>query len=181
MMLVRVAVLVVGTGQSGCQIAEELYQRGRKVYLCVGGAPRIPRFYRGKDTISWLKATGFFDHTVESLPSSKARFGANPFVSGRDGGRSLNLHQFARDGVHLLGRLEDAQDNKIRLSQDLKERLIKVDNFVAELKKGIDEYIEEHNIEAEAASTQGELLDGYDTEIIEELDLEKKECFHNNH
>ena len=54
------AVLVVGSGQSGSQIAEELYQQGRKVYLCVGGATRLPRSYRGKDSIWWLKSNSIF-------------------------------------------------------------------------------------------------------------------------
>jgi putative flavoprotein involved in K+ transport len=165
------AVLVVGTGQSGCQITEELYQKGRKVYLCVGGATRVPRFYRGKDSIWWLREMSFFDQTVDTLDSSKARFGANPFVSGKGGGRSLDLHQFAKDGVVLLGRLKEAQDNMIFLSPDLKENLSKVDDFVTELKQKIDQLIETHDIEAEEAPTQIKLKDGYAAEIIEELDL----------
>ena len=60
------AVLVVGSGQSGCQIAEELYKRGRKVYLCTGGAGRIFRRYRGKDAIEWLHLIGFLDAFTEA-------------------------------------------------------------------------------------------------------------------
>jgi putative flavoprotein involved in K+ transport len=69
------AVLVAGSGQSGCQIAEELYQSGRKVYLCVGSAGRAPRRYRGKDVFEWLLLAGFFDRTVDKLPSPRASFG----------------------------------------------------------------------------------------------------------
>lgn len=96
-------VLVVGSAQSGCQIAEELYLSGRQVYLCVSSAGRASRRYRGKDVYEWLYLSGFLDQTVGKLPSPKAKFAPNPQLSGRDGGRSLNLHQFARDGVGLVG------------------------------------------------------------------------------
>jgi putative flavoprotein involved in K+ transport len=165
------AVLVVGTGQSGCQIAEELYQNGRKVYLCVGGATRIPRRYRGKDTIWWLNELNFFDQTADSLTSSKERFKAHPFVTGKNGGHSLNLHQFAKDGVVLLGHMKSAQDNKVTLVPDLRENLAKVDQFVADLKQNIDKLIVEQKIDAEEAPTNSEMKDGYEAEIIEELDL----------
>ena len=165
------AVLVVGTGQSGCQIAEELHQSGRKVYLCVGGATRIPRRYRGQDSIYWLGSTGFFDQTVDSLPSSKARFNANPFLTGKGGGRSLDLHQFARDGIVLLGHLKDAQGDTVVLVPDLNESLVKVDQSVLDFKQAVDKYIDENHIEAEEAPLQAEMKDGYASEIIEELDL----------
>ncbi len=167
------AVLVVGSGQSGCQIAEELYQSGRKVYLCVGGAKRLPRFYRGRDSIWWLKEINFFDQTVDTLPSPKARFDANPFLTGKDGGRSLNLHQFAKDGVVLLGRLKDVQDNRIILAPDLKENLAKIDGFVVEFESKVDQFIEKHAIEAEDAPTEIEIKNGFAAEIIEELDLNR--------
>ena len=71
------AVLVVGSAQSGCQIAEELYQSGRKVYLSVSGAGRLPRRYRGKDVTWWLDEIGIADRTVDQLPSPKAKFAGN--------------------------------------------------------------------------------------------------------
>jgi putative flavoprotein involved in K+ transport len=166
------AVLVVGSGQSGCQIAEELYHKGRKVYLCVGGAMRIPRFYRGKDSIWWLMKIKFFDQIVDTLPSPRAKFIANPFLTGSDGGHSLDLHQFARDGVTLLGRFRDVNDKTIFLLPDLKGNLTKIDNFVVELKKKIDDYIEDNHIIAEEDDNQDVLTDGYDTEMIAELDLD---------
>jgi putative flavoprotein involved in K+ transport len=165
------AVLVVGTGQSGCQIAEEIYQSGRKVYLCVGGAPRIPRRYRGKDSIWWLGEMNFFDQTADSLTSSKERFKANPFLSGKNGGHSLNLHQFAKDGVVLMGHMKSAQDNQIFLVPDLRENLAKIDQFVVDLKQNIDKLIIDQKIDAEEAPTNPELKDGYEAEIISELDL----------
>ena len=164
------AVLVVGSGQSGMQIAEELYQDGRAVYMCTGFAPRVPRRYRGRDIVAWLVDTGFFDQTVDKLPSPKARFTANPQVSGKDGGHSLNLHQFARDGVKLFGHIAGAQDGKIMFKPDLKENLAKTDKAEKDIIAMIDRYIESNGINA-PQETLPDLQDGYSAELITELDL----------
>ena len=164
------AVLVVGSGQSGCQIAEELYLSGRQVYLCASSAGHAPRRYRGKDIYEWMGLTGFLDRTVDKLPSSKAKFGANPQVSGRDGGRSLNLHQFSRDGVRLLGRIQDGRAGRVWLAPDLKENLAKSDKFEAELVKMVDGYITMNGLDSPEESLP-ELRDGYAVEEIGELDL----------
>jgi putative flavoprotein involved in K+ transport len=164
------AVLVVGSGQSGMQIAEELYQSGRTVYLCTGTAPRVPRRYRGRDIVSWLADTGFFDQTVDKLPSPKARFVGNPQVSGKNGGHSLNLHQFARDGVHLLGHIAGAQNEKVMFSPDLKENLAKVDKAEKDIIGMIDRYIEANGIDA-PQEILPDLQDGYSAKVITELDL----------
>ena len=107
------AVLVVGSGQSGCQIAEELYKSGRRVYHSIGSAGRAPRRYRGKDAYEWLVLAGFFDRTPDMLPSPKARFAPDPHLSGAGGGHTLNLHRFARDGVTLLGHLRGVSDGRL--------------------------------------------------------------------
>ena len=164
------AVLVVGSGQSGCQIAEELYQSGRKVYLCVGSAGRVPRRYRGKDIFEWLLLTGFFDRTVDKLPSPRAKFAGNPQVSGKNGGHTLNVHQFARDGVQLLGRIAGAQDGKISMTPSLHESLAKVDKFEVDLTKRIDEYIQTTGFDA-PEETVPQLRDGYNVKEYTELDL----------
>lgn len=164
------AVLVVGSAQSGCQIAEELYQSGRMVHLCVGGAGRAPRRYRGRDVFSWLYQLGFFDRTVDKLPSPRAKFAGNPHLSGRDGGHTLNLHQFARDGVHLLGRLTGANGSYILLADDLQENLAKADKFEADLVKMIDDYIEKNGLDLPSESLPN-LTDGYAVENMRELDL----------
>lgn len=163
-------VLVVGSAQSGCQIAEELYQSGRRVYLCVGGAGRVPRRYRGKDVYEWLHLSGFLDRTADKLPSPKARFAGNPHVSGRDGGRTLNLHQYARDGVVLLGRLKGARDNTVWLADDLKDSLAKADTFEAEIVKLIDGFIAQNRLNAPPENLP-QLRDGFDADVITELDL----------
>ena len=77
------AVLVVGTGQSGAQIAEELYQSGRKVYLSVGSAARVPRRFRGRDINDWFTRIGLFDTKVEELKSPGDKFSYHPQISGR--------------------------------------------------------------------------------------------------
>jgi putative flavoprotein involved in K+ transport len=164
------AVLVVGCGQSGSQIAEELYMSGRKVYLTVGRVGRVPRRYRGQDITAWLVKTGFFDRPAAQLPSPKARFDANPQVSGSRGGHSLNLHQFARDGVTLLGRLKDVREGKVFLAADLKESLARTDTSEADMLKRIDGYIEKAGLRIPTESFPV-LRDGYAAEPLLELDL----------
>ena len=166
------SVLVVGSGQSGCQIAEELYQSGRKVYLCIGSTGRVPRRYRGRDIVEWLEASGFFYRTVDKLPNPRAKFTPNPQASGRDGGHTLNLHQFARDGVVLLGRLGGGTHNTIYLGGDMKANLARVDQFERELLGQIDEFIARSGIESPPEQAIAQLLDGYHQAEITELDLE---------
>ena len=164
------AVLVVGSAQSGCQIAEELYKSGRTVYLCVGAAGRVVRRYRGKDIFEWLNRSGFFDRTPDTLPSPKMRFAGAPQLSGARGGHSLNLHQFARDGVVLLGHVESVQGEQVSFAADLMENLARADKFEADLLKTIDGYIEKTGI-SPPAETVPILRDGFDSKVIRELNL----------
>lgn len=164
------AVLVVGTGQSGMQITEELYQSGRMVFLAAGFTPRVPRRYRGRDVIAWLTEIGFMSMPVEKLPSPKARLVGNPHVSGKDGGHSLSLHQFARDGVRLLGHVSGAQDGKVSFKPDLKETLAKIDKSERDIIAMIDRYIETNNLNI-PQETLPDLRDGYSVEEIMELDI----------
>jgi putative flavoprotein involved in K+ transport len=135
------AVLVVGSADSGCQIAEELNESGRRVYLCVGRAGRRPRRYRGKDFMFWVVTLGRVEQTADQLPSPSARFEANPQLSGKDGGHTLNLHQFARDGVVLLGRLMGVDGHRIALAPDLQENLANADQASEDFKQGVDEFV----------------------------------------
>jgi putative flavoprotein involved in K+ transport len=163
------AVLVVGSAQSGAQIAEELYLRGRKVFLSVGNAGRAPRRYRGQDVFKWLIQIGFFDLTPERFPFPIDKF-SPPHVTGANGGHTLNLHQFARDGVTLLGHFRGASGDKIVLRPDLHETLTKVDGFEANARNMIDGFIMKTGLDVpEEALPQ--LRDGYDQPIIEEIDL----------
>ena len=164
------AVLVVGSAQSGCQITQELYQHGRKVFLCVGGAGRIPRRYRGRDIVEWLSLIGFMDRTVDDLPSLQARFAGNPHLSGRDGGQTLNLHQFVRDGVVLLGHARGIEGTTLHLAPDAHEGVAKADAFEAMIIAKIDGYIAREGIDA-PVETLPALRDALDAEEITELDL----------
>jgi putative flavoprotein involved in K+ transport len=163
------AVLVVGSAQSGCQIAEELYQNGRKVYLCVGASSgRIPRRYRAKDCAWWLNQIGYYDRPVDA---SVARFTANPHLSGARGGHTLNLHQFARDGVSLLGHLRGVHDDQLALAPNLHASLRKIDQFEADLIAQFDDYARRTGLDL-PPETLPALRDGYETEAITELDLD---------
>lgn len=164
------AVLVVGSAQSGCQIAEELYQSGRTVYLCVGSAGRVPRRYRGKDIFEWLTLSGFVNRTAAQMTDPRMKYAGSLHVSGRDGGHSINLHQFARDGVILLGRLQDARDGKIWCAPDLKQNLAKADTIESEMLKMIDGYIDREGLKTPPESLLV-LRDGFNVEEIAELDL----------
>lgn len=164
------AVLVVGSGQSGSQIAEELYFAGRKVFLSTGTAGRAPRRYRGKDIIEWLEIVGLFDLTPEQLPPGMGKFDGIPHLSGTKGGHTINLHQFARDGVTLLGHLRNASGNKMFIAPDLYENLKKIDQFELDATGMIDEYIRKNKLDVPLEHLQI-LKAGYQQSIIEELDL----------
>ncbi len=164
------AVLVVGSAQSGCQIAEDLYESGRKVYLCVSQAGRLPRRYRGKDITYWLVEIGFMDQPVDKLPSPRAKFGGSAHGSGTKGGHTINLHQFSRDGVVLLGRIMDADGSQIKLAPDLKENLAKIDQFEAQIVTAIDGFIEKKGLEIPEESLP-QLRDGYELDEIISLDM----------
>ena len=164
------AVLISGAAQSGMQIAEELHQSGRTIYMSTGAAPRVPRRYRGKDIVAWLVDTGFMDQPVEKLPSPKARLVGNPQASGKDGGHSLNLHQFVRDGIKLFGHIAGAQGGKVMFKPDLKENLAKTDKLEKDIVAMIDRYIESNGLNA-PKETLPDLQDGYSVEVITELDL----------
>lgn len=115
---------------------------------------------------------GIFDQTPDKLPLPEARFKANPQVTGKDGGRTLGLHQLAADGVTLLGRMKDVSDTKVFIGDDLKDNLAQADKFVSEFKKGVDKYIRETGMQA-PEEDQPELRTGYGSEVITQLDLDE--------
>lgn len=164
------AVLVVGSAQSGAQISEELYESGRKLYLAVGRAGRIPRRYRGKDANWWSEKLGIYDRTVDQLPSPRAKFAGKPHISGTRGGHTLNLHQFARDGVVLLGHLESVTGSSIRLASDLHDNLARADQHEADFTKAVDAYVAATGMVA-PEETLPVLRDGFAAPLLAELDL----------
>ncbi|MFX1448909.1 MAG: flavin-containing monooxygenase [Promethearchaeota archaeon] len=163
-------VLVVGSGQSGMQIAEELYKSGKKVFLAIGKTQRIPRSYRGKDLTYWGIKLKMYDKTVDELEDLSERLVSNAHVSGTNGGHTLNLHKYAKDGVILLARIKRSNDFKIYLDNNLHQLLTNADDLEKELLPIIDKAIEENNLDAPEEELDV-LNDGFNQEIIEELDL----------
>jgi putative flavoprotein involved in K+ transport len=117
------AVLVVGGGQSGLQIAEELVRAGREVLLACGRAPWVPRRLGGRDIVWWALETRFLDQRVEDLPTPAARLTANLQNTGRDGGHDLNYRTLHAAGVTLLGRFLGADGRRARFATDLAESI----------------------------------------------------------
>jgi putative flavoprotein involved in K+ transport len=114
------AVVVVGSAQSGCQIAEDLLGAGRTVYLCASRVARVPRRYRGRDTFEWWTEFGFFDQSLADLQDPTMRLAAQPQVSGvGPRGHTVSLQQLARDGVHLLGRALGINEGRLQLDPRL--------------------------------------------------------------
>ena len=142
-------VLVVGTGQSGCQIAEDLHLAGRQVHLCVGGAPRTARRYRGRDVVDWLYDMGHYDMPVENHPlRERVRGKANHYVTGRGGGRDIDLRLFAKQGMRLHGRFVDAASGRIVTGTDLRQNLDRADASAQSIKAMIDGFISANAIDA---------------------------------
>jgi len=147
------AVLVVGSGQSGAQIAEDLHLAGRKVILAVGEAPRCARFYRGRDVVDWLADMKYYDMPVEQHPLREGvRDNTNHYVTGRDGGRDIDLRKFAAQGMELYGRLDDLQDGVLAFAPNLTANLDSADKTFNGINAGIDAYIEKNGVHAPAGS-----------------------------
>ncbi|MFI6932642.1 MSMEG_0569 family flavin-dependent oxidoreductase [Streptomyces sp. NPDC050287] len=143
------AVLVVGTGQSGCQIAEDLHLAGRQVHLAVGSAPRVARFYRGRDCVAWLDTMGYYAKDIGDFDDAGVvRMRVNHYVTGRDGGRDIDLRAFARDGMRLYGRLTGIDGGVLEFADDLKVNLDRADAVAEGIKDSIDAYIAAHHIDA---------------------------------
>ncbi len=142
-------ILVVGTGQSGAQIAEDLHLAGRHVHLAVGSAPRTARRYRGRDVVAWLDAMGYYNMPVHEHPlKERVRAKANHYVTGRDGGRDIDLRKFAHEGMSLYGRLLDVDDAHLHFGSDLKANLDSADAVSESIKTTIDAFIDRTGIDA---------------------------------
>jgi putative flavoprotein involved in K+ transport len=114
-------VLVVGSGQSGCQIAEELHQADREVFLACGRAGWAPRRIGDRDLVWWLRETGDLDDSVGDLESPAARLAANLQATGHEGGHDLHYRTLREIGVTLLGHFLGAEGDQARFAADLGE------------------------------------------------------------
>lgn len=143
------SVLVVGSGQSGAQIAEDLHLGGRHVHLAVGSAPRVARFYRGRDCVAWLHDMGTYDVPVENQSGGLTkREKTNHYVTGRDGGRDIDLRRFALEGMELYGRLDQVNGYALTFQPTLETALDGADSVAESIKDLIDRYIEKEGLEA---------------------------------
>ena len=130
-------ILVVGSGQSGCQLAEELREAGREVALSCGRASWGPRRFGGRDLIWWLEATGFLDQTVASLASPSARVIATPVATGHGGGHDLNPRILRAMGVTLVGRWLGVSGHEVRFAADLGDSVAWGDARYLELREQV--------------------------------------------
>lgn len=131
------AVLVVGSGASGAQIAEELMRAGRRVYLSVGRHRRMPRRYRGHDLIWWLATMGLDQVPVEKRGPPAAL----PLITGAYGGHTIDFRDFAGQGITLLGRTEGAQDDALLFADDLAASLAEGDAAYAGFLDLVDQHV----------------------------------------
>jgi putative flavoprotein involved in K+ transport len=136
------AVLVVGAGASGAQIAEELHRSGRRVYLAVGQHNRMPRRYRGQDLTWWFGALGLFDMTPEQRTHR-----VNPSITGAYGGHTIDFRRFAADGITLTGRIAAARDGMLDIAPGLAESLADGDAYYATFLDMLDAHVERHRLD----------------------------------
>jgi putative flavoprotein involved in K+ transport len=134
-------VLVVGSGQTGCQLAEDLHLAGRDVVLACGRAPWGPRRLAGLDLVDWLSKTTWFDFPLHALPTPLARLSANILLTGRDGGHDLNYRVLQAMGIPLLGRLQNVEGNKARFAPDLADSVAFGDQRWADVCKLLHEQL----------------------------------------
>jgi putative flavoprotein involved in K+ transport len=142
-------VLVVGSGQSGAQIAEDLHLAGRRVHLALGDAPRVARTYRGRDAMTWLADMGLYDTPVAQYPGgATAREKTNHYVTGRDGGRDIDLRRFALEGMRLYGLLDGGAGTALTFRPTAGAALDAADAVYNSICADIDRYVERAGIDA---------------------------------
>jgi putative flavoprotein involved in K+ transport len=130
----------------------------------------VPRRYRGKDINWWSNVLGLYDRTVDQLKFSREKFGAKPHISGTKGGHTLNLHQFAIDGVTLVGRVTELSGTTVKFAHDLYKNLTAADQFEANLVARIDSYIEKNGLSF-PEEILPELTAGFEHPEKDDLDL----------
>lgn len=171
------AVLVVGSGASGFQIAEDLQRNGRQVYLCVGRHRRLARRYRGHDYAWWAVALGLYEHRRADLASATyngARIPPGPLLTGVNGGYEADFRDLASKGIVLLGRLKAVKGAMLVLAPDLEDNLAKGDEWLANYKKSVDDYIAKNKLDVPEQSAPPEAPRSVQASVsaaILELDL----------
>ena len=170
------AVVVVGGGQSACQIAEDLLGGGRETYLCASRVGRFPRTYRGREIVEWWRDMGFLDVHIDDLDDPSIEFSTQPLTSGIKGGHTVSLQALARDGVTLLGRAEDIDGHILKLGSELREYIAYADEKSQMFKKAVDAYIRKAGLSAPEPLPdpyEPELPDLRGSDELKQLDLKK--------
>lgn len=137
------AVMVVGAGSSGAQIAEELLQSGRRVYLSVGPHDRPPRAYRDRDYCWWLGVLGLWD--IEAMEPGKEHVTIS--VSGAQGGHTVDFRHFAAQGMTLVGRTQTYKDGVLTFAPDLADNLAAGDAYYLSMLQQAEAYAERNGLE----------------------------------
>jgi putative flavoprotein involved in K+ transport len=135
-------VLIVGSGASGVQIAEELNLSGRHVYLCVGRHDKAPRRYRGKDIYWWFEMLGIWSRPLELQPELRS---FRILITGARGGHDIDLRQFSSVGITLLGRLRGVVDGKLYFACDLEEKIAQAEKWFTPYKARFDAFAEKES------------------------------------
>ena len=138
-------VLVVGSGQSGSQIAEDLLESGKEVWLAVSKCGRRLRNYRGKDSSWWNYKMGLFDKTVDEVPFNE-RWKCSSHTSGVRGGHDINLMDLSKKGLNLRGSVYSCSYNKIIFKNDLYRNLKFSDDSAINWSKRVDDFIVQKNM-----------------------------------
>ena len=142
-------VLVVGSAQSGTQIAEDLVRAGKKVFLSTGKVGRIPRRYRGKDIFDWLVELGFYDAYTDDITDPAVFKIKNAQVSGSgERGKTCSLQSLARSGATILGKAQNADADTVFLHPSAPLHVRYADEFSLKVKTLIDDHIEKNSIPA---------------------------------
>jgi putative flavoprotein involved in K+ transport len=171
------AVLVVGSGQTGGQIVEDLRESGRTVWLCTSKVGSAPRRYRGRDLFTWMHAAGLPEQRTTDIPPED-RGGRQPLISGAHGGHSVTLHSLGRAGARLLGRLQSIEGGRLKIADNLMANVAQGEVVAGKLRNLVDAFVEKAGLDAppaqpDPADTPCERLEAM--AAIREVELDKEQ------
>lgn len=136
--LLEGAVLIVGSGQSGVQIAEELLLEKKTIFLCTSKVGRLPRNYLGKDIVELLQESGFYDIKREDISDNQTFTSPQPQLSGNVNGEDVSLSYLEKIGAILLGSVNSITANEVQLNDDLPSNISYANEFANRVEQLID-------------------------------------------
>ncbi|MDQ1333000.1 MAG: putative flavoprotein involved in transport [Bacteroidota bacterium] len=146
------AVLIVGSAQSGVQIAEDLIESGRRVFISTSQVARVPRRYRGKDIVDWLMLTGFNEVKTTDVTDPQILTMKQPQASGVGvRGHTVSLQSLARKGVVILGKIDNADADTLFIKPDAAANVKFADEFSRKMKVMIDEFVQKSGLKTPPA------------------------------